>query len=81
MNNELDIVKLVKNLRYLKILVKNSFINEKIKIMIMNLKKNAIDIDNQSDSKIIKNSSKMIGETQFKTLIGKNLESCESNNN
>jgi len=63
MNNELDIVKLVKNLRYLKILVKNSFINEKIKIMIMNLKKNAIDIDNQSDSKIIKNSSKMIGET------------------
>ena len=36
MNTELDVVKLVKNLRYLKILVKNSFINEEIKIMIMN---------------------------------------------
>ena len=63
MNNELDIVKLVKNLRYLKILVKNSLINEKIKIMIMNSKKNAIDIDNHYDSQIIKNSSKIIGET------------------
>ena len=63
MNNELEIVKLVKNLRYLNILVKNSFINEKIKIMIMNSKKNAIDIDNHSDSQIIKNSSKLIGET------------------
>ena len=63
MNNELDIVKLVKNLRYLKILVKNSFINEKIKIMIMNSKKNAIDIDNHYDSQIIKNSCKIIGET------------------
>ena len=36
MDTDLDIVKLVKNLRYLKILVKNSFINDKIKIMIMN---------------------------------------------
>ena len=47
MNKELDIIKLVKNLRYLKILVKNSFINEKIKFMIINSEKNAIDIDNQ----------------------------------
>ena len=46
MNKELDIIKLVKNLRYLKILVKNSFINEKIKYMIINSEKNAIDIDN-----------------------------------
>jgi hypothetical protein len=45
MNTELDIIKLVKNLRYLKILVKNSFINEKIKFMIMNSEKNLIDID------------------------------------
>ena len=45
MNTELDIIKLVKNLRYLRILVKNSFINEKIKFMIMNSEKNLIDND------------------------------------
>ncbi len=45
MNNELDIIRLVKNLRYLRILVKNSFIDENIKFMIMNSEKNLIDID------------------------------------
>jgi len=44
-NNELDIIRLVKNLRYLRILVKNSFIDENIKFMIMNSEKNLIDID------------------------------------
>ena len=46
MKKELDIIKLVKNLIYLKILVKNSFINKKIKFMIINSEKNGIDIDN-----------------------------------
>ncbi len=48
MNNELDIIRLVKNLRYLRILVKNSFIDENIKFMIMNSEKNLIDIDEQT---------------------------------
>jgi hypothetical protein len=47
-NNELDIIRLVKNLRYLRILVKNSFIDENIKFMIMNSEKNLIDIDEQT---------------------------------
>ena len=48
MNNELDIIRLVKNLRYLRILVKNSFIDENIKFIIMNSEKNLIDIDEQT---------------------------------
>ena len=50
MNTELDVIKLVKNLMYLKIFVKNSFINNKIKFMIMNSEKNLIDIDDQTNT-------------------------------
>jgi hypothetical protein len=42
---ELDISKLVKNLRNLKILVKNSFLNEKIGFMIYHSRKNILEID------------------------------------
>jgi hypothetical protein len=43
--SEFNISKLIKNLRYLKILVKNSFLNEKINFMIYHSKKNILDID------------------------------------
>ncbi len=45
MKNELNISKLVKNLRNLKILIKNSFLNEKISYMIYHSQKNTLDID------------------------------------
>jgi len=46
--SEFNISKLIKNLRYLKILVKNSFLNEKINFMIYHSKKNILDIDNEN---------------------------------
>jgi hypothetical protein len=46
---ELDISKLVKNLRNLKILVKNSFLNEKIGYMIYHSRKNILDIDIENE--------------------------------
>ena len=46
---ELDISKLVKNLRNLKILVKNSFLNEKIGFMIYHSRKNILDIDIENE--------------------------------
>jgi len=46
---ELDVSKLVKNLRNLKILVKNSFLNEKIGFMIYHSRKNILDIDIENE--------------------------------
>ena len=46
---ELDISKLVKNLRNLKILVKNSFLNEKIGFMIYHSRKNILEIDIENE--------------------------------
>jgi hypothetical protein len=45
MEKELNISKLVKNLRNLKILTKNSFLNDKISFMIYHSRKNTLDID------------------------------------
>lgn len=46
---ELNISKLVKNLRNLKILIKNSFLNDKIGFMIYHSRKNTLDIDIEND--------------------------------
>jgi hypothetical protein len=45
LQSEFNISKLIKNLRYLKILIKNSFMNEKINFMIYHYNKNILDID------------------------------------
>jgi len=45
LQSEFNISKLIKNLRYLKILIKNSFMNEKINFMIYHSNKNILDID------------------------------------
>ena len=46
---ELNISKLVKNLRNLKILIKNSFLNDKIGFMIYHSRKNTLDIDIENE--------------------------------
>ena len=46
---ELNISKLVKDLRNLKILIKNSFLNDKIGFMIYHSRKNTLDIDIEND--------------------------------
>lgn len=46
---ELNISKLVKNLRNLKILIKNSFLNDNIGFMIYHSRKNTLDIDIEND--------------------------------
>lgn len=48
MRSELNISKLVKNLRNLKILIKNSFLNDKISYMIYHSLKNTLDIDSDN---------------------------------
>ena len=55
MIKELDVSKLVKNLRFLKILVKNSFLNEKINFMIYHSRKNILNLDDENKEAFNKN--------------------------
>ena len=48
-DTELDIVKMMKSLRNMKILMRNSFMDEEVKYQITHAKKNLINIDTSSD--------------------------------
>jgi len=47
--SELDIVRLTKNLRYMKILLRNSLMSRRVKFDIMHQEKNLIDVSNDED--------------------------------
>ena len=48
-DTELDIVKIMKSLRNMKILMKNSFMDGEVKYQITHAKKNLLNIDTSSD--------------------------------
>ena len=48
-NKEFNIVKIVRSLRHMKILLKNSLINEQIQFEIYHYQKNIINIDESQD--------------------------------
>ena len=54
LTNELNVVKIVKNLRHLKILLKDTIINSDVKYQLEHAQKNIIYIDEQDENELNK---------------------------
>ena len=52
MNHEFDLVKLIRNVRNIKIFIKKELMNDKEKRFIQNTEYNLIDIDDENDNNI-----------------------------